>query len=64
MGAKDAVAERAKLSQQYIGGIENGKRNPTVMTLMTWPRRSGSAANKNPEVTPFKTRVVKSCHSA
>lgn len=31
--SQEQVAERANLSQQYISGIENGKRNPTVETL-------------------------------
>jgi len=30
---QETVAERANLSQQYISGIENGKRNPTIETL-------------------------------
>lgn len=30
---QEQVAERANLSQQYISGLENGKRNPTLTTL-------------------------------
>jgi transcriptional regulator with XRE-family HTH domain len=30
---QEAVAERAKLSQQYVSGLERGQRNPTVETL-------------------------------
>ncbi|RWP18017.1 MAG: XRE family transcriptional regulator [Mesorhizobium sp.] len=30
---QEAVAERANISQQYVSGLENGKRNPTVQTL-------------------------------
>ncbi len=31
--SQEQVAERANLSQQYISGLENGRRNPTVETL-------------------------------
>ena len=31
---QENVAERANLSQQYVSGLENGKRNPTVETLL------------------------------
>ncbi|MEO5324276.1 helix-turn-helix transcriptional regulator [Mesorhizobium sp. CC13] len=31
--SQEQVAERANLTQQYISGIETGKRNPTVETL-------------------------------
>jgi transcriptional regulator with XRE-family HTH domain len=27
---QEQVAERANVSQQYISGLENGKRNPTL----------------------------------
>jgi transcriptional regulator with XRE-family HTH domain len=30
---QEVVAERAKLSQQYVSGLERGQRNPTVETL-------------------------------
>ncbi|TIM05533.1 MAG: helix-turn-helix transcriptional regulator [Mesorhizobium sp.] len=30
---QEAVAERANRSQQYISGLESGKRDPTVQTL-------------------------------
>ncbi|MBA8910695.1 helix-turn-helix domain-containing protein [Aminobacter ciceronei] len=31
--SQEQVAERADLTQQYISGIETGKRNPTIETL-------------------------------
>lgn len=30
---QEQVAERANISQQYVSGLENGKRNPTVQML-------------------------------
>lgn len=30
---QEELAERSGLSQQYISGLESGKRNPTVLTL-------------------------------
>lgn len=30
---QEQLAERSGLSQQYISGLESGKRNPTVRTL-------------------------------
>ena len=30
---QEALAERTGLSQQYISGIESGRRNPTIITL-------------------------------
>lgn len=30
---QEQVAERSGLSQQYLSGLENGRRNPTVITL-------------------------------
>ena len=30
---KEALAEKSGLSQQYIYGLENGQRNPTIVTL-------------------------------
>jgi transcriptional regulator with XRE-family HTH domain len=30
---QEQLAERSGLSQQYISGLENGRRNPTILTL-------------------------------
>lgn len=30
---QEQLAERSGLSQQYLSGLEGGKRNPTVVTL-------------------------------
>lgn len=30
---QEQLAERSGFSQQYISGLENGQRNPTVVTL-------------------------------
>lgn len=30
---QEQLAERSGLSQQYISGLENGLRNPTVLTI-------------------------------
>ncbi|HEX2581546.1 MAG TPA: helix-turn-helix transcriptional regulator [Dongiaceae bacterium] len=30
---QEALAERSGFSQQYISGLENGRRNPTVVTI-------------------------------
>jgi len=30
---QEQIAERSGYSQQYISGLERGKRNPTVVTL-------------------------------
>jgi transcriptional regulator with XRE-family HTH domain len=30
---QEHLAERAGLSQQYLSGLERGKRNPTIVTI-------------------------------
>jgi transcriptional regulator with XRE-family HTH domain len=30
---QEGLAEKSGLSQQYISGLENGRRNPTIVTL-------------------------------
>ncbi|MEW6574746.1 MAG: helix-turn-helix transcriptional regulator [Pseudomonadota bacterium] len=30
---QEQLAERSGLSQQYISGLENGQRNPTIVTV-------------------------------
>ena len=41
---QEQLAERSGFSQQYISGLENGRRNPTVVTLY----EIASALNSNP----------------
>lgn len=31
--SQEDIEERSGFSQQYISGLENGKRNPTIVTL-------------------------------
>jgi transcriptional regulator with XRE-family HTH domain len=31
--SQEAFSEKSGFSQQYISGLENGKRNPTIITL-------------------------------
>lgn len=30
---QEALAEKSGLSQQYLSGLENGRRNPTIVTV-------------------------------
>ena len=30
---QEAFAEKSGISQQYISGLENGQRNPTILTI-------------------------------
>ncbi len=30
---QEQLAERSGLSQQYLSGLESGRRNPTIVTL-------------------------------
>jgi transcriptional regulator with XRE-family HTH domain len=30
---QEQLSERSGLSQQYISGLENGRRNPTIVTI-------------------------------
>lgn len=30
---QEQLAERTGISQQYISGLENGRRNPTIVTI-------------------------------
>jgi len=41
---QEQLAERSGFSQQYISGLENGRRNPTVVTLY----EIAVALNSNP----------------
>lgn len=41
---QEQLAERSGFSQQYISGLENGRRNPTVVTLY----EIALALNSNP----------------
>lgn len=38
---QEQVAERSGFSQQYISSLENGRRNPTVITLYELSRALG-----------------------
>lgn len=31
--SQEELAERSGLSQQYLSGLERGKRNPTIVTI-------------------------------
>ncbi|MBU6395759.1 MAG: helix-turn-helix domain-containing protein [Sphingomonadales bacterium] len=39
---QEQVAEISGFSQQYISGLENGRRNPTVVTLFELANALGS----------------------
>lgn len=39
---QEQLAERSGFSQQYISGLENGRRNPTVVTLYEIAEALGS----------------------
>jgi transcriptional regulator with XRE-family HTH domain len=39
---QEEVAVRAGVSQQYISGLERGRRNPTVISLFLLARSLGS----------------------
>ena len=36
---QEQLAERSGFSQQYISGLEQGRRNPTVVTSTNWRTR-------------------------
>ena len=38
---QEQVEERSGFSQQYISGLERGRRNPTVVTLLELARALG-----------------------
>lgn len=38
---QEQVAERSGLSQQYLSGLERGRRNPTIITLYELARALG-----------------------
>jgi transcriptional regulator with XRE-family HTH domain len=38
---QEQLAERCGLSQQYISGLEQGRRNPTIVTLYELARALG-----------------------
>lgn len=38
---QEQVAERSGFSQQYISGLESGRRNPTVVTVFELARALG-----------------------
>lgn len=39
---QEQLADRSGLSQQYISGLESGKRNPTVLTLFELAQALGT----------------------
>jgi transcriptional regulator with XRE-family HTH domain len=40
---QEQVAERSGFSQQYISGLERGRRNPTIVTLFELAEAVGSS---------------------
>ncbi len=51
---QEQVAERSGFSQQYISGLEQGRRNPTVVTLFELAQAIGTTP---PElITPLRGR--------
>ena len=38
---QEQVEERSGFSQQYLSGLERGRRNPTVVTLLEFARALG-----------------------
>ncbi len=40
---QEAFADKVGFSQQYLSGLENGKRNPTVITLYEIAKALGAS---------------------
>lgn len=40
---QEEVAERSGFSQQYISGLESGRRNPTVVTVFELAQAVGAS---------------------
>ena len=51
---QEQLAERAGISQQYISGLEGGRRNPTILTLFELAVALGSTPMEllNPAANP------------
>jgi len=52
---QEAFSERSGFTQQYISGLENGLRNPTVLTLSQIAESLGVAPNAL--LTPLSTKT-------
>lgn len=57
---QEQVAERSGFSQQYISGLENGRRNPTIVSLYELALSLGvtqvDLVSPSPEGTPKPRR--------
>ncbi len=57
---QEQVAERSGFSQQYISGLENGRRNPTIVSLYELALALGvtqvDLVSPSPETAPKRRR--------
>lgn len=52
---QEQVADRTGFSQQYISGLEQGRRNPTVVTLFELSQAVGATPLNLLDAEDFKT---------